>query len=86
MRGGKTTMLISHRVSTARHADRIFVIDAGRLVESGTHDELIAQGGYYADLAAVQSNQDEDRERKARLLRDLDSEISAVSMPEAAKL
>ena len=63
-----------------------FVIDAGRLVESGTHDELIAQGGYYADLAAVQSNQDEDRERKARLLRDLDSEISAVSMPEAAKL
>tara|TARA_B100000470_G_scaffold4603_1_gene3389 strand:- start:5070 stop:6833 length:1764 start_codon:yes stop_codon:yes gene_type:complete len=86
MRGGKTTMLISHRVSTARHADRIFVIDAGRFVESGTHDELIAQGGYYADLAAVQSNQDEDRERKARLLRDLDTEISAESMPEAAKL
>ena len=86
MRGGKTTMLISHRVSTARHADRIFVIDGGRFKESGTHEELIARGGYYADLAAVQSNQDEERERKARLLRDLDSEISAVPMPEAAKL
>ena len=79
-------MLISHRVSTARHADRIFVIDEGRFVESGTHDELIAHGGYYADLAAVQSNQDEDRERKARLLRDLGSEISTTPISEAATL
>ena len=86
MRGGKTTMLISHRVSTARHADRIFVIDEGRFVESGTHDELIGRGGYYADLAAVQSNQDEDRERKARLLRDLDSDIAPMPISEAAKL
>jgi ATP-binding cassette subfamily B protein len=72
MRHGKTTMLISHRVSTARHADRIFVIDNGHISESGTHEELMTLGGYYADLAAVQSDQDEDRARKARLLHDLE--------------
>ena len=68
MRGDKTTILISHRVSTARHADRIFIIDNGHITESGTHDELIAHEGYYADLAAVQSDQDEDRARKSNLL------------------
>ena len=72
MRAGKTTLLISHRVSTARHANRIYVIDNGRVLESGTHEELLAQGGYYADLEAVQSNQDRDRARKGQLLRQLD--------------
>ena len=71
MRGDKTTILISHRVSTARHADRIFIIDNGHITESGTHDELIAHEGYYADLAAVQSDQDDDRARKSNLLRNL---------------
>ena len=74
MRGDKTTILISHRVSTARHADRIFIIDNGHITESGTHDELIAHEGYYADLAAVQSDQDEDRARKSNLLHKLDDE------------
>ena len=74
MRAGKTTLLISHRVSTARHANRIYVIDNGRVLESGTHEELLAQGGYYADLEAVQSNQDRDRARKGQLLRQLDGE------------
>ncbi|MCS6952687.1 MAG: ABC transporter ATP-binding protein [Bryobacterales bacterium] len=46
----RTTILISHRVSTVRHADRIFVIENGRLAEQGTHAELLALGGYYADL------------------------------------
>jgi ATP-binding cassette subfamily B protein len=47
---GRTTILISHRVSTVRAADRIFVIERGRVAEQGTHDELLALGGYYADL------------------------------------
>lgn len=71
MRSDKTTLLISHRVSTARHADRIYVVDNGRIVETGSHDELIENGGYYADLEAVQSNQDEDNSRRARLIETL---------------
>lgn len=71
LRRGKTTLLISHRVSTARHADRIFIIDNGRISESGTHAELLALGGYYADLEAIQSNQDQTRERKAKMLSEL---------------
>jgi ATP-binding cassette subfamily B protein len=56
---GRTTILIAHRVSTARHADRIAVLVAGRIVELGTHDELLARGGYYSDLAEKQSLEEE---------------------------
>ena len=47
---GRTTIFISHRVSTVRNADRIAVLHKGRIVELGTHDELIARNGYYTDL------------------------------------
>jgi ATP-binding cassette subfamily B protein len=47
---GRTTILISHRVSTVRNADRIYVIEYGKVVEEGSHAELIRKGGYYADL------------------------------------
>ncbi len=47
---GRTTIFISHRVSTVRNADRIAVLHQGRIVELGTHDELIARNGYYTDL------------------------------------
>jgi ATP-binding cassette subfamily B protein len=47
---GRTTILIAHRLQTARRADRILVLDAGRVVEAGSHDELVASGGRYAGM------------------------------------
>jgi ATP-binding cassette subfamily B protein len=56
---GRTTILIAHRVSTARHADRIAVLVEGRIAELGSHDELLARNGYYADLFEKQSLEEE---------------------------
>jgi len=47
---GRTTILIAHRLQTARRADRILVLDSGRVVEEGSHDELVAAGGRYAEM------------------------------------
>ena len=55
---GRTALFISHRFSTVRGADRIIVLDAGVVVEDGTHDELLAHGGLYADLYRLQSQTD----------------------------
>ena len=56
---GRTTIFISHRVSTARNADQIAVLVAGRIAELGTHDELIARNGYYTALAEKQQLEEE---------------------------
>lgn len=52
--GTRTVLLVSHRLSTIQHADRVVVLDRGRVVETGTHEELLAAGGLYAELAERQ--------------------------------
>jgi ATP-binding cassette subfamily B protein len=51
---GRTTLVIAHRLATVQRADRIIVLDNGRIVETGTHASLVAMGGIYANLAALQ--------------------------------
>lgn len=62
MRRNKTTILVSHRVSTLRHCDRIIVMDEGRIVELGSHEELLRQDGLYAALERIQTQGGDPRQ------------------------
>ncbi|RSV45038.1 ABC transporter ATP-binding protein/permease [Sphingomonas sp. ABOLD] len=59
---GRTTIVIAHRLSTVVHADRIIVLEAGRVVEQGTHAELLREGGIYAEMWARQAQEREEGE------------------------
>ena len=58
IREGKTNIIVSHRISSVHHADKIFVLQQGQLAESGTHEELLAQKGLYFELAELQKIQE----------------------------
>lgn len=59
LRRGRTVVIVSHRISSVKDADQIVVLDEGRIVERGTHDDLLAAGGFYADLYRRQALEDE---------------------------
>jgi ABC-type multidrug transport system fused ATPase/permease subunit len=68
----RTAIVIAHRLSTVRHADRIVVTDHGRIIEEGSHGELLARGGHYAELYSTYFRHQELDYRPALLHKELD--------------
>ena len=58
LKGGKTLIVVSHRISPLKGADRIYVLDDGKIVEQGAHAELVSQGGLYERLVRYQQMED----------------------------
>ena len=58
---GRTTFVIAHRLSTIRNADKVVVLDQGRIVEEGRHEELLAKKGFYYDLYMSQFRREEEQ-------------------------
>ena len=80
---GRTSFIIAHRLSTIKDADTILVLEGGEVVERGTHDELLDNGGLYAHLWGVQAGEidelpqefiDRAQERTAQLIEDAESD------------
>ena len=75
---GRTTFVIAHRISTVKQADLVIVLEAGRITQMGTHDQLMAEEGHYRDIANVQLYGDEDMRGPAE---DLPSHMDRVRKP-----
>ncbi len=58
---GKTSIIIAHRISTIKNADKIIVLDQGKIIEQGTHQELLAKAGVYAEMYDNQLLEEENR-------------------------